>query len=83
MEVVLHVNTTTVKRLRKMLGFIVEVSWSGYGACSKSCGPGTKTKTWIADPEPKNGGTPCPSPETVACNLKSCKTCQSNGAYEA
>ena len=27
--------------------------WGGYGACSKSCGPGTKTKKWIADPTAK------------------------------
>ena len=57
--------------------------WGGFGACSEPCGPGTKTKKWIADPEPKNDGTPCPSPETVSCNLKSCKTCQSNGEFEA
>ena len=57
--------------------------WGGFGACSEPCGPGTKMRTWIADPEPKNDGTPCPSPETVSCNLKSCKTCQSNGAFEA
>ena len=57
--------------------------WGGYSACSTSCGPGTKTKTWIADPEPKNGGTACPSQQTVACNLKSCQSCQSNGAKEA
>ncbi len=57
--------------------------WGDFGACSKSCGPGTKTRSWIADPEPKNGGTPCPSPDTVSCNLKSCQTCQSNGEFEA
>jgi len=56
--------------------------WNGFGACSKSCGPGTKTRTWKADPAPKNGGTACPSAQTVSCNLKSCKTCQSNGSYE-
>jgi len=56
--------------------------WNGFSACSKSCGPGTKTRTWKADPAPKNGGKECPSPQTVSCNLKSCKTCQSNGAYE-
>lgn len=56
--------------------------WNGFSACSKSCGPGTKTRTWKADPAPKNGGTACPSAQTESCNLKSCKTCQSNGAYE-
>ena len=57
--------------------------WNNYGACSKSCGPGTKTRTWNADPTPKNGGTACPSSQTISCNLKSCKTCQSNGKFEA
>lgn len=57
--------------------------WNNYGACSKSCGPGTKTRTWNADPTPKNGGTACPSSQTINCNLGSCKTCQSNGSYEA
>ena len=57
--------------------------WNGFSGCSKSCGPGTKTRTWKADPAPKNGGTACPSQQTVACNLKSCKTCQSNGKFEA
>ena len=56
--------------------------WNGFSDCSKSCGSGTKTRTWKADPAPKNGGTACPSPETVSCNLESCKTCQSNGSYE-
>jgi len=55
--------------------------WNGFSACSKSCGPGTKTRTWKADPAPKNGGTACPSAQTVSCNLKSC--CQSNGKFEA
>ena len=60
-----------------------EGGWNNYGACSKSCGPGTKTRTWNADPTPKNGGTACPSSQTISCNLKSCKTCQSNGKFEA
>tara|TARA_B110000858_G_scaffold76653_1_gene88904 strand:- start:5 stop:1495 length:1491 start_codon:yes stop_codon:yes gene_type:complete len=55
-----------------------EGGWNGYGACSKSCGPGTKTRTWNATVQPKNNGTACPSAQTISCNLKSCKTCQSN-----
>jgi hypothetical protein len=55
-----------------------EGGWNGYGACSKSCGPGTKTRTWNATVTPKNNGTACPSAQTVSCNLKSCKTCQPN-----
>ena len=64
--------------------------WSGYGACSKSCGPGTKTRTWSTTVQPKNNGKSCPSPasETVTCNLKSCKTCKVqetfvNNVYDA
>jgi len=60
-----------------------EGGWNNYGACSKTCGPGTKTRTWNATFTPKNNGTACPSPESVSCNLGSCKTCQSNGSYEA
>ena len=59
-----------------------EGGWNNYGACSKTCGPGTKTRTWNATVTPKNNGTACPSPESVSCNLGSCKTCQSNGSYE-
>ena len=55
-----------------------EGGWNDYGACSKSCGPGTKTRTWNATVTPKNNGTACPSAQTVSCNLKSCKTCQPN-----
>lgn len=59
-----------------------EGGWNNYGACSKSCGPGTKTRTWNTTVQPIRSAA-CPSPETVSCNLKSCKTCQSNGAYES
>ena len=55
-----------------------EGGWNGYGACSTTCGPGTKTRTWNATVTPKNNGTACPSAQTISCNLKSCKTCQSN-----
>jgi len=49
-------------------------SWSGWGGCSKTCGGGTKTKTWTTTKEPKYGGTACPSPLTQeeACNTQVC-----------
>ena len=59
-----------------------EGGWNGYGACSTSCGPGKKTRTWNTTVKAIRSPA-CPSPETIDCNLKSCETCQSNGAKEA
>ena len=56
--------------------------WNAWSGCSKSCGPGTQTRTWNMTYGPKNGGDVCPPTESKSCNLKNCKTCQSNGAYE-
>jgi hypothetical protein len=56
--------------------------WNAWSGCSKSCGPGTQTRTWNMTYGPKNGGDACPPTESKSCNLGSCKTCQSNGAYE-
>ena len=49
-------------------------SWSGYGACNKTCGGGTQKKTWTTTKNPKNGGAACPSPNTLSrvCNTQSC-----------
>lgn len=49
-------------------------SWSGYGACNKTCGGGTQTKTWTTTKNPKNGGAACPSPNTLSrvCNTQAC-----------
>ena len=52
--------------------------WGGWSGCSNSCGPGTQTRTWNMTYGPKNGGDACPPTESKSCNLKSCKTCQSN-----
>jgi len=52
--------------------------WNAWSGCSKSCGPGTQTRTWNMTYGPKNGGDACPPTESKSCNLKSCKTCQSN-----
>ena len=46
--------------------------WNNWGNCSKTCGGGTKTRTWNATVQPKNGGEACPTPETVSCNTQVC-----------
>ena len=51
-----------------------EGGWSGYGACSKPCGPGTKTRKWNTTVQPIRSAA-CPSPETIGCNLGNCDIC--------
>jgi len=46
--------------------------WSD-SECSKSCGGGTLTKTWVGVTySPRNGGDECPATHTVACNTHPC-----------
>ena len=52
-------------------------SWSGYSACSISCGVGTKTRKRVCNhPIPDYGGRNCsklgPSSQTVECNTRPC-----------
>ena len=66
-----------------MLGLIVAVIGVVLVLVPNRVVPEKRRKNGSRIQPPNNGGTACPSPETVDCNLGSCKTCQSNGAYEA
>src|SRR6056300_977851 len=60
-------------------------SWSEWGACDKTCGSGTQTRTWTTTTEPKYSGTACPSPttESQSCNTDPCPIEMDDGkAYE-
>ena len=45
--------------------------WSDFGACSKSCGGGTETRT-CSNPAPANGGKDCVGDGTKVCNTQGC-----------
>jgi hypothetical protein len=51
-------------------------SWSTWGACSKTCGSGTQTRTRTITVPAAKFGTPCPPPaeltESQACNTQAC-----------
>jgi hypothetical protein len=59
-------------------------NWSDWTECTKSCGGGTKTRTWTTLPggQPKFGGQACPSPieESEQCNTLRC--CDSIADYK-
>ena len=46
-------------------------AWSDFGACSKSCGGGTETRT-CSNPAPANGGKNCVGDGTKVCNTQGC-----------
>ena len=51
-------------------------SWGGYGACSKTCGTGTKSRSWNVTSNETNGGT-CAKrnkTESASCNTQACPT---------
>ena len=54
-------------------------SWSGFGACSKSCGTGTQSQTYIVTTAAANGGSACPATHgqvnTQTCNTQACVNC--------
>ena len=57
------------------------ISYGSWGGCSKSCGGGTKSRTWSRscnNHTPLNGGAGCSGAssgtQTTSCNTQSCKT---------
>ena len=49
--------------------------WGQYGRCSKTCGPGIRTKRRVCNnPKPVNGGLSCQGAAVhqIKCNVKSC-----------
>jgi hypothetical protein len=50
--------------------------WTTWGACSRTCGSGTQTRTRTITQPADKFGTPCPPPaeltETQACNTQAC-----------
>eukprot|EP00397_Hematodinium_sp_SG-2012_P043434 GEMP01048277.1.p1 GENE.GEMP01048277.1~~GEMP01048277.1.p1 ORF type:complete len:321 (+),score=23.18 GEMP01048277.1:76-1038(+) len=56
-------------------------SWGAYGACSKTCGGGTKRRTReCTNPAPSNGGSDCSGSgtENRSCNTEACSVLVSN-----
>ena len=55
--------------------------WSGWSACSKTCGSGTQTQTRTIISQAQNGGAPCGNTtNTQLCNTQSCAVdCQMSG----
>jgi len=49
----------------------VDGGFSDYGACSKTCGAGTQTRT-CTKPAPQHGGKPCAGTTAQACKLREC-----------
>jgi len=58
---------------RKYYVNCVQSDWSNWGACSKTCGPGTQIRTRSILQQPKNDGNTCKaSEESRQCNTKPC-----------
>jgi plastocyanin len=49
-----------------------EGSWNPWGACSASCGGGTRVRSYSTTNEPENGGMACPAAETEECGEQLC-----------
>ena len=49
----------------------IDGAWGVWGACSKTCGGGTQTRT-CSNPAPANGGLSCTGSTSQACNTQNC-----------
>ena len=49
----------------------IDGAWGVWGACSKTCGGGTQTRT-CSNPAPANGGLNCAGSTSQACNTQLC-----------
>jgi len=60
-------------------------AFGAYGACSRSCGGGFKTRTRACNNAPSNGGAPCAgnNEERVSCNPAACPVNGNWGAFGA
>jgi len=51
-------------------------SWSSYGSCSASCGPGNRTRTYTVNTPASGGGTACPftngETDSISCDAGAC-----------
>ena len=52
--------------------FVVDGGWSRYGACSRACGGGTRSRS-CNNPAPANGGKDCVGYASEACNMRVCR----------
>ena len=56
--------------------------FSAFGACSKTCGGGTRTRT-CTNPAPRNGGMGCSGHSRQTCNTQACDGKRRNFLVEA
>lgn len=50
-----------------------EGNWNNWGTCSKTCGGGTRTRTWNTTVTPLNNGAACPATQSQSCNTQKYK----------
>merc|ERR1719356_2442921 len=46
--------------------------WGGWTPCTRTCGGGNRTRTYIVTNPQSGAGAECPSPQTISCHSNSC-----------